>query len=268
MMTETSELIREGSPLKNIRIYFDTLQKSIPRTYVFVADLKDNVVLLSDNFTRDFQFPSNVTNDFESQITSVIHYDDIEKFEIGLKKHFVKGADDDEHDFEYRFCMPDNEYVWMSCHGSIGRDENGEPIIWSGVIVRMDLTLNADDVTGLLTRRAFDAALQRELKSSPDAHGAVIVIGLDNFHVINETYGHQFGDIALRQIAQNITDILPPDIRLFRLDGYMFGFFMPFAMPEEVEIIFSSVQLCMREIRNVEDTIYCTDFIRLMPQMM
>jgi EAL domain-containing protein (putative c-di-GMP-specific phosphodiesterase class I) len=34
--------------------------------------------------------------------------------------------------------------------------------------------------------------------------------------------------------------------------------FMPDAMPEEVEIIFSSVQLCMREIRNVEDTIYCT----------
>ena len=33
---------------------------------------------------------------------------------------------------------------------------------------------------------------------------------------------------------------------------------MPFAMPEEIEIIFSSVQLCMREIRNVEDTIYCT----------
>lgn len=255
-MTEMSELIREGSPLQNIRIYFDSLQRAASKVYIFVADLKDDVVLVSDNFTRDFQFPSNVVDDFSTRLTSLIHYDDVEKFEEGIKKNFV--AETDEQKFEYRFCMSDNEYIWMSCQGSIGRNANGEPIIWSGIIFRMDISLNADDITGLLTRRAFDEALQKELEETTDAHGAVVVVGLDNFHVINETYGHQFGDIALKQIAQNITDILPPDIRLFRLDGYMFSFFMPFAMPEEVEIIFSSVQLCMREIRNVEDTIYCT----------
>ncbi len=258
MITETSELIREESPLLKIRTYFDALQKTVPRTYVFVADLKDNVVLLSDNFVSDFQFPSNVVDDFKSRLMSVVHYDDIERFEEGIKKNFVKGTGDGDHDFEYRFCLPSGEYVWMSCHGSIGRNENGEPNIWSGMIVRMDLILNADGVTGLLNRHSFDEALQKELKSSPDSHGAVIVIGLDNFHIINETYGHQFGDIALKQIAQNITDVLPPDIRLYKFDGYMFGLFMPYGMPEEIEIIFSSVQLCMREIRNVEDTIYCT----------
>ena len=76
--------------------------------------------------------------------------------------------------------------------------------------------------------------------------------------MINETYGHHFGDAALRQIAQNITNVLPPDIKLYKIASHLFGMFMPDAMPEEVEIIFSSVQLCMREIRNVEDTIYCT----------
>ena len=258
MIKETSEIIRDGSPLAKIRTYFDALQKAMPRTYVFVADLKNKAVLLSDNFVRDFQFPSNVVDDFETRLTSVIHYDDVERFEEGLKKNFIKTANDNDHDFEYRFCMPDGEYIWMNCQGSIGRDENGEPSIWSGVIVRMDLVLNADHITGLLNRHAFDEAIQRELNDSPDAHGAIVVVGLDNFHIINETYGHKFGDIALKQIAQNIMDILPPDIRLYKLDGYMFGLFMPYGMPEEIEIFFSSVQLCMREIRNVEDTIYCT----------
>ena len=258
MITETNQMIGEGSPLNGIKSYFDVLQKTIPRTYVFVADIKENIVLLSDNFIRDFHFSANVVEDFESQLMSVIHPDDSEHFEEGFKKNFVKNTGDDDHEFEYRFCLPNGDYVWMNCQGSIGRDENGEPAIWSGVILRMDLMLNADSTTGLLTRNAFDKAIQEELNSSPDAHGAVVIIGLDNFHVINETYGHKFGDIALKQIAQNITDVLPPDFRLYKLDGYMFGLLMPYVMPEEVEIFFSSVQLCMREIRNVEDTIYCT----------
>ena len=99
--------------------------------------------------------------------------------------------------------------------------------------------------------------MQEELKNE-GAHGVVVIVGLDNIHVINETYGHKFGDATLRQIAQNITNVLPPDIKLYKVNSYMFGFFMPDAMPEEIEIIFASIQLCMREIRNVDDTIYCT----------
>ena len=121
----------------------------------------------------------------------------------------------------------------------------------------MDKEVKADYITGLLNRNSFYTALQEEL-SDKSHHGAVVVIGLDNFNVINETYGHKFGDTALRQVAQNITNVLPPDIKLYKIASHMFGMFMPDAMPEEVEIIFSSVQLCMREIRNVEDTIYCT----------
>ena len=89
-------------------------------------------------------------------------------------------------------------------------------------------------------------------------HGAVVLIGLDNFQLITETYGYEFGDNALKQLAQDITNILPPDIRLYKLDSDMFAFFVSEVYPEELEIIYSSIQLCMREIRNIEDTIYCT----------
>jgi len=259
MITENNRPIGEGTQFNNIRTYFNALQSTVaPDSYVFAADLDSKRVLLSDNFIRDFNFPANEVDDFESRLMSLIHPDDLERCEKGLKNHFDKQVDDDNHDFEYRFCLPSGDYAWFRCRGSVGRDENGKPVIWSGVIVRMDIMLNADSVTGLLSRRAFDEALKKELATLPDAHGAVIIIGLDNFNVINETYGHKFGDTALRQIAQNITDILPPDILLYKLDGYVFALFMPYAMPEEIEIMFSSVQLCMREIHNVEDTIYCT----------
>lgn len=257
-MTETTQLQVAGTPLAEFQGFFEMLQKMTARTYIFAADLKSKRVLVSDNFMTDFNFPSNVIDDFDERLASLIYPDDIERYEKGVGKLFVKGEDDDIFDFEYRICYPNGDFGWAVIRGELDRAPDGESDIWMGMIIPMDLRLGADDVTGLLGREEFAKAIDRDLKSSPDASGAVIIIGLDNFNVITESYGHGFGDIALRQIAQNITDVLPPDFPLYKLDGYNFGLFMPYAMPEEIEIIFSSIQLCMREIRNVEDTIYCT----------
>lgn len=257
-MTELTQLIGENSPLNGIQSYFEALQKISAHSYIFAADLKTKKFLVSDNFMTDFNFPSRVVDDFDERLASLIYPDDIERYEKSVSKLFVKEDGDDEFDFEYRICRPNGEFNWSVIRGALIDDEDGDATIWLGIILPMDIRLGADNVTGLLGRDEFAKAIERELKGSPDACGAVIIIGLDNFNVITESYGHGFGDIALRQIAQNITDVLPPDFPLYKLDGYTFGLFMPYAMPEEIEIIFSSIQLCMREIRNVEDTIYCT----------
>ena len=159
---------------------------------------------------------------------------------------------------EFRLLNRNGEYGWVSLRMTAGADEFGQPELVAGVIARMDLKLKADYVTGLLNRNAFYVDLMKELNSSPNARGAVIFVGLDNFQLISETYGYEFGDNALRQLAQDITNILPPDIRLYKLDNDMFAFYVSEVYPEEIEIIFSSIQLCMREIRNIDDTIYCT----------
>ena len=215
------------------------------------------MTLLSDNFIKDFNFSSNVVDDFDNLVEPFIHYEDREIFEDALNT--IRSANAAETvDCEFRLLNKDGEHGWVRMSIAVGMGEFERPEFLSGVIARLDIPVKADNITGLLKRNVFYAALQNELESDPRAHGAVVMIGLDNFHVITETYGHKFGDTALRQIAQNITNVLPPDIKLYKLDGYAFGMFMPYAMPEEVEIIFSSVQLCMREIRNVDDTIYCT----------
>mgnify|MGYP002624428224 CR=1 FL=1 len=257
-MTETTQLIGEDSPLNRIQEYFELLQRMAPRTYIFAADLKSKQVLVSDSFINDFNFPSRVVDDFEERLASLIYPDDIERYEAGAAKHFIKDEDEEEFNFEYRICHPNGDFGWTVVWSALDNDKPEEASLWTGMIVPMDVRLGADPVTGLLGRKEFAKAIARELETSEDASGAVIIIGLDNFNVITENYGHGFGDIALRQIAQNITDVLPPDFPLYKLDGYTFGLAMPYAMPEEIEIIFSSIQLCMREIRNAEDTIYCT----------
>lgn len=256
MDTNAIPYLGENSPLNKITTYFNALQSSAEE-YLFVIDLETDLTLLSDNFVKDFNFPSNVIDDFENLLEPFIHYEDREIFEDALSNIRAETAEK-AVDCEFRLLSKNGEHGWVRLSMAIGAGESERPEFLSGIISRLDIPVKADNVTGLLKRNVFYAELQHELEFNSGAHGAVVVIGLDNFHVINETYGHRFGDTALRQIAQNITNVLPPDIRLYKLDGYSFGMFMPYAMPEEVEIIFSSVQLCMREIRNVDDTIYCT----------
>jgi diguanylate cyclase (GGDEF)-like protein len=60
-----------------------------------------------------------------------------------------------------------------------------------------------DPLTGLANRRAFDAALARAV-GRRDAHAratALLLLDLDDFKAINDTYGHPVGDAVLRAIA-------------------------------------------------------------------
>ncbi|MBQ7454285.1 MAG: GGDEF and EAL domain-containing protein [Selenomonadaceae bacterium] len=255
-MDTTLFQLGEDSPLNRIKNYFDALQNSADE-YLFAMDVSTGQVMLSKNFLRDFNFPDVIVEDFATLLTPFVWHDDREILESAMAE--LDSANPGVEIFgEFRLLNRNGEYGWVNLRMTAGADEFGQPEIVAGVIARMDLKLKADHITGLLNRNAFHVELMKELNSSPDAHGAVIFIGLDNFQLITETYGYEFGDNALRQLAQDITNILPPDIRLYKLDNDMFAFFVSDVYPEEIEIIFSSIQLCMREIRNIDDTIYCT----------
>lgn len=62
-----------------------------------------------------------------------------------------------------------------------------------------------DPLTGLLNRRAFYAHSDKLLAAEsihPDCHLVMVVIDLDDFKRINDTYGHQAGDEALIAVAR------------------------------------------------------------------
>ena len=246
----------DDSPLNRIKTYFDALQNSADE-YLFAMDVSTGQVMLSKNFVRDFNFPDAIVEDFATLLTPFVWHDDREILEDAIAQ--LDSATPGVEIFgEFRLLNRNGEYGWVTLRMTAGADEFGQPELVAGVIARMDLKLKADYVTGLLNRNAFYSDLRKELNSSPNARGAVIFVGLDNFQLISETYGYEFGDNALKQLAQDITNILPPDIRLYKLDNDMFAFYVSDVYPEEIEIIFSSIQLCMREIRNIEDTIFCT----------
>ncbi len=68
-----------------------------------------------------------------------------------------------------------------------------------------DVGLNTDYLTGIFNRRLLDYYLQEKIKSSTKQRTfSAILIDLDDFKQINDTYGHDAGDKALQEFVKSL----------------------------------------------------------------
>ncbi len=85
---------------------------------------------------------------------------------------------------------------------------------------KAEYVANRDSLTGLLNRRAFEAAAEEmKLLGGKDAQLALILVDLDHFKSINDTYGHPMGDEVLKSTAGIIQEITGPRSLIGRGDG-------------------------------------------------
>lgn len=86
-----------------------------------------------------------------------------------------------------------------------------------------------DELTGLLNRRSFFAALQRErdLSSRNGRPLAVAIVDIDFFKRINDGHGHRSGDIVLGHIAAMLTGTIRSTDLVGRIGGEEFAVLMP-----------------------------------------
>lgn len=86
-----------------------------------------------------------------------------------------------------------------------------------------------DPLTGLLNRHALDAAIEREMaRSARHLYPlSVLVMDLDHFKRINDTFGHDAGDAVLKAFAQAAAAALRRDDVLGRQGGEEFLALLP-----------------------------------------
>lgn len=132
---------------------------------------------------------------------------------------------------EWRLRHRLGHYIPILSRGFVTRDGNGKAMRVSGT--NSDLTERKqaeqriyelayyDHLTGLPNRRLLaeelDKALARSQRSGRP--GAVIFLDLDNFKLLNDTMGHHFGDMLLRQVAERLRHTLRHCDQLARLGG-------------------------------------------------
>ena len=74
---------------------------------------------------------------------------------------------------------------------------------------RLEWLSSVDALTELFNRRHFSEVLRARLAGS-SAGAAIALVDVDHFKRINDTHGHQIGDVVLREIARRLKDATRP----------------------------------------------------------
>ncbi len=86
-----------------------------------------------------------------------------------------------------------------------------------------------DKLTGLLNYRAFEQMLDMECEraSRYEAIFSIIMIDIDRFKEVNDNFGHQVGDLALKRMTEKILGCVRKSDMCFRYGGEEFVIIMP-----------------------------------------
>ncbi len=113
-----------------------------------------------------------------------------------------------------------------------------------------------DALTSLLNRRGAMQAIERRLQQERDGH-AVMLIDIDDFKFINDTYGHATGDSVLISVADVARQSVRESDVVARLGGDEFLIFAPNCDSQVASGIAARI---LEGVRGYHDELVCSNF--------
>ena len=135
------------------------------------------------------------------------------------------------YQMEKRYVHKDGQVVWVLLSVSMVRDEEGEPLYFVSQIQdiserkaleeRLEHRAFHDALTDLPNRQLFMDRLGQALRRTMRRHKrvAVLFMDIDKFKGINDSLGHEVGDLLLKVVARRLGHCLRPEDTLARFGG-------------------------------------------------
>lgn len=259
---QKSELIRLGPVIerelrdaelrRQQKITANQLHESQELFRAIVENVGDLVAVLDTEGRRVYNSPSYRPlfrqRDIREGSSSFleIHPDDRERVKEIFSRTVITGRGECA---EFRFVLKDGSIRYMESDGRAIHDADGK--ISKVVVVSRDITEQkrlevelremaaTDMLTGLPNRRHFLTQLDQEMARVvrvTDHYASVLMIDVDHFKHVNDTFGHSTGDCALRHLASLMKQELRKIDTLGRLGGEEFAIILPGAPLAAAEV--------------------------------
>ena len=180
--------------------------------YLYVYDIINDTYYITERAAKRFALPGNLFHNVDETLRACVHPDDYSTLQEDLQQLFdgVKT----EHELRYRWLGKDGVPIWIICRGRVLQNDEGQPWLMLGCINEIGRKQKADNVSGLLGVSSLQEHL-KQISNLPE--GFVMRIGIDDFRMINERLGVEYGDTVLRLVAQCIESRLLPGQYVYRV---------------------------------------------------
>ena len=84
-----------------------------------------------------------------------------------------------------------------------------------------------DSLTNIYNRYGFDELAEKIISKNPQTHFVAALLDIDDFKLVNDIYGHSYGDKALKSLADSMKAFFPSDALLGRNGGDEFCILLP-----------------------------------------
>ncbi|MBC16135.1 MAG: diguanylate cyclase [Desulfovibrio sp.] len=185
---------------------------------------------------------------------SRVHSEDLEQAEGSLQHAILTQA---LWDWEFRVVWPNKEVRHIKAAALVQADSNNRPeyligVNWDVTMARkqeeqLRLLATTDDMTKLLNRRRFMEMVEREFQRS-SRYGnpfSFIMFDVDKFKNINDTYGHDVGDMVLKSIASTARTMVRDVDILGRIGGEEFAVGLPETDMSGAELLAEKLRVAM-----------------------
>ena len=165
---------------------------------------------------------------------ALIHPDDRVNAETKLMRYLESDAEE-LFESEFRSLTGSDRECWLLMRGKALRDEQGRAVRMSGSITditdrkrqQANLEYQAlhDALTGLPNRNLLHDRLHQAIQNAARQQQSValILMDLDRFKEVNDTLGHQYGDLMLQQVSARLQQVLRHSDTMARLGGDEFA---------------------------------------------
>lgn len=228
-VSKTAQLEMETEQQRNNKIV------EMSQGIIFDWDMQEDILHCSPKFEKRFGYSLDgirMTEDLT--VAGHFHPDDLPDIRQTAKRIL---AGDATEGVDARIFASDGRYYWSRIRMAATFDAAGTPTHILGIIydindlkyaaISMKKKAELDGLTKLMNKASAQNAIQEYLaERSGKALAAMLVMDLDNFKLVNDRFGHLYGDAVLSQIGSTLRSLFRTHDIIGRIGGDEFMILM------------------------------------------